>query len=133
MKAPSRQFRQRWTLPLAAVLLLHWTLGFCEAMADVLCIEADGRVTLEAAGEPCDKAGQGGHCIDLKAGDAHDGHNPAPGPQPLLADQALPAMLPAPAFLLPPLPEPLALLPQATGPPTPPLSLILRDTAVLLI
>lgn len=133
MQAPSRQFRQRWTLPLAAVLLLHWTLGFCEALADVLCIEADGRVTLEAAGEPCEKAGQGDPCIDLKAGDAHDGCDPAPAPQFAAADLVSPFFLPAPALILPLQQEPPVFLPQSTGPPSPPLSLILRNTAVLLI
>ncbi len=133
MKAPSRKFRQRWTLPLAAVLLLHWTLGFCEAMADVLCIEADGRVTVEAWGEPCAKADAHGHCVDVQAGDAHDGHDPAPAPQLLLADLASQLFVPSAPFLLPPSREPPLVLPQSTGPPSPPLSLILRDTAVLLI
>lgn len=131
MKAPSRKFRQRWTLPVVAVLLLHWALGMCHAVADVICLEADGRVTLEAAGSPCEKPVDSEPCVDVQLGDAHDGH--APVPTSGLADAGLPPFVPALALLLPPPSQPLLLLPQATGPPALPSSLVFRNTSVLLI
>lgn len=137
MNYRSRSFRRRWTLPLAAVLLLHWTLGICAASAEVLCLEPDGRIAVEFAGKPCHadvqelKAGK--HCIDVQAGDSHDGHSPLPAHQLSAADTAPVFFVPALSYVLPPLQVAHVALPQATGPPVAPTSLILRETAVLLI
>ena len=65
----TRRRRRRWSLPLIAVMLLHWCLGFGVAMADVLCLEPDGKAVLELNGKPCldvpaEKA-TGQLCVDL--------------------------------------------------------------------
>lgn len=138
MNYRSRSFRRRWTLPLAVVLLLHWTLGFCAASADVLCLEPDGKVAVEFSGQPCHNEGSsdattGKHCVDMQAGDAHDGHTPLPAHQPSAADTAPVLFVPALSYVLPLLQQAHVALPQAAGPPAKPTSLILRETAVLLI
>ena len=48
----TRRRRRRWSLPLIAVMLLHWCLGLGVAMADVLCLEPDGKAVLELNGNP---------------------------------------------------------------------------------
>jgi hypothetical protein len=136
MNYRSRSFRRRWTLPLAAVLLLHWTLGICAASADVLCLEPDGIVAVEFSGKPCHNDGASAaskHCVDMQAGDAHDGHTPLPAHQLSAADTAPVFFVPALSYVLPVLQLAHVALPQATGPPVAPTSLILRETAVLLI
>lgn len=134
-RVPVRQ-RRCWSLSLIAVLLLHWTFGIDDVLANLICIEADGKVAMEQAGEHCHEAaaGQatGKSCIDFKAGDHHDAHDSLRSGSPL-AD--LPPVFPVPA-LPHVLPEPVntaLTLPLATGPPLPSRSVVLRKTTVLLI
>lgn len=133
----TRAQRRRWSLPLVVVLLLHWTFGICEAMADVLCIEPDGKVVLEVAGEPCAGAqleqATGKPCIDLKA-ESHDGDHTTIPANPLAhADLQPLTFIPALAYLLE-VPQELRLAqPVATGPPISTSSPALRRTTVLLI
>lgn len=133
-RTPVRQ-RRCWSLSLIAVLLLHWTLGIDDVLANLICIEADGKVALEYAGEHCHESAElqtDKSCIDFKAGDHHDAHDSLrSGSQ--LAD--LPPVFPVPA-----LPQAVSepsntalTLPLATGPPLPSRSVVLRKTTVLLI
>lgn len=69
----------------------------------------------------------------MQAGDAHDGHTPLPSHQLSAADAAPVFFVPALSYVLPLLQEAHVALPQSTGPPVAPTSLILRETAVLLI
>lgn len=132
----TRAQRRRWSLPLVVVLLLHWTFGVCEAMADVLCFEPNGKVVLEVAGEPCASAkleqASGTPCMDLKA-DSHEFHDSVPANSLAHADlQPLP-LPPALLYLLE-VPQELSLAqPVATGPPISTSSSALRRTTVLLI
>lgn len=131
----SQRQRRRWSLPLVVVLLLHWTFGVCEAMAQVLCFEPSGQTVLEVAGEPCKTAAMeyeaGKPCFDLPAepGDEHVSVPPYP---PLLADVP-PAFIPSIAYVLAD-PRGISLaLPRATGPPVSTDPVVLRKTTVLLI
>ena len=134
---------RRWSLPLAVVMLLHWTFGACAALADTLCIEPDGRVAYEQAGQPCAsavadphaakhavKAGDQ-HCVDIQLHDGHNDHSPLPAKW--QADAQAPALIPAPAWVAPALLPRPTLLPEATGPPVKAFSVIIRETAYLLI
>ena len=138
--------RRRCSLSLIAVLLLHWAFGICAATADVLCIEADGRVTLEHQGEPCHEAtGTAEHphrlsqmnaaqtdCIDLLADTHNDSHDSLPS-HTHLADLPPPLLIPA---LTPAVPEPRDVVLQtsfSTGPPVAARAVALRKITVLRI
>ena len=132
----TRAQRRRWSLPLVVVLLLHWTFGVCEAMADVLCFEPNGKVVLEVAGEPCASAkleqASGTPCMDLKA-DSHESHDSVPA-NPLAHADLQPLPLPPALLYLLEVPQELSLAqPVATGPPISTSSSALRRTTVLLI
>jgi len=131
----TRRRRRRWSLPLIAVMLLHWCLGLGVAMADVLCLEPDGKAVLELNGKPCldapaEKA-TGQLCVDLALDDGHATDEPAPAKnvQPLM----FPALLPVLSFL--PLFEPPPLAATPAPPPPSPNShpVALRAMTVLLI
>ncbi len=130
------QARRRWSLSLIVVLLLHWSLGACAALADTICLEPTGHVAFEKAGEPCAakalEQAPGKSCIDLPAQDGHDDHSPVPSKL-QLADLQAPHLIPALTWLLPSIPAHHAVKPDATGPPTTPFSVIIRETAYLLI
>lgn len=130
-RTPVRQ-RRCWSLSLIAVLLLHWTFGIDDVLANLICIEADGKVALEQAGEHCHEGAAGKSCVDFKADDHHDAHDSLRSGSPL-AD--LPPVFPVPALpQIVPEPANTALaLPLATGPPLPSRSVVLRKTTVLLI
>ncbi|MCC2639453.1 MAG: hypothetical protein K0Q68_3172 [Moraxellaceae bacterium] len=132
----TRAQRRRWSLPLVVVLLLHWTFGVCEAMAEVLCFEPDGKVVLEIAGEPCASAEleqvAGKPCFDLKA-DSSEPHESVPASPPAHADLQPLLFIPALTYLLE-VPQELRLAqPAATGPPISTSLPALRRTTVLLI
>lgn len=131
----TRRRRRRWSLPLIAVMLLHWCLGVGVAMADVLCLEPDGKAVLELNGKPCldapaEKA-TGQLCVDLAIDDGHATDKPAPAKS--LQPPLLPALLPVYSFLYlfdsPPLTA--ILEPPALSPNSHPVAL--RATTVLLI
>jgi len=97
----TRRQRRRWSLPLIAVMLLHWCLGVGVAMADVLCMEPDGKVVLELNGKPCldapaEKA-TGQLCVDLAVDDGHSNDKPSPAEN--VQPPLFPALLPVHAFL----------------------------------
>lgn len=140
----SRHQGRRCSLSLIAILLLHWAFGICAATADVLCIEADGRVMLEHQGEPCHEASakaavadglhllEQGDCVDLQADTHNDAHDSLPS-HPHLADLPPPLLIPA---LTPLLQEPVdPALPVAfsTGPPVMARAVALRKITVLRI
>lgn len=139
----SRLQSRRCSLSLIAVLLLHWAFGICVATADVLCLEADGRVMLEHQGEPChEAAGKHGtadvlksaqaDCVDLQADTHNDSHDSLPSHS-HLADLPPPLLIPA---LIPVLLEPSdPALPPAfsTGPPLAARAVALRKITVLRI
>ena len=131
----TRRRRRRWSLPLIAVMLLQWCLGLGVAMADVLCLEPEGKAVLELNGKPCldapaEKA-TGQLCVDLALDDGHATDEPAPAKnvQPLM----FPALLPVLSFL--PLFEPPPLATSPAPPPPSPNShpVALRAMTVLLI
>jgi hypothetical protein len=136
--------RRRWSLSLIVILLLHWTLGVCAAVADVVCIEANGSVVLERAGQPCaeetpksatEKASDnasGKACIDFTADDHHDPHDSLPSFAQLI-DLPPPFLLPALGDAFSASAASALTLPLATGPPVPSRSVVLRKTTVLLI
>lgn len=130
------QARRRWSLSLMVVLLLHWSFGACAALADTICLEPTGQVAYEKAGEPCAAEARaqttGKSCIDLPAQDGHDDHSSVPSKL-QLADLQIPHLIPALIWLLPGTPAHHAVKPDATGPPTTPFSVIIRETAYLLI
>ncbi len=108
----------------------------CEAMADVLCFEPNGKVVLEVVGEPCASANleqaSGTPCMDLKA-DSHESHDSVPANPLAHADLQPLAFLPALLYLLE-VPQELSLAqPVATGPPISTSAPALRRTTVLLI
>lgn len=131
----TRRRRRRWSLPLMAVMLLHWCLGFGAAVADVLCLEPDGKAVLELKGQPCPGApaekATGQPCVDLALDDGHVSDEPAPAKpmQPL----PFPALLPVLAFF--PLFDPPLLTAFAAPPPSSANShpAALRATTVLRI
>lgn len=104
-------------------------------MADVLCLEPDGKAVLELNGKPCldvpaEKA-TGQLCVDLALDDGHatDESAPAKNMQPLMFPALLPVLSFLPLFETPPL---------ATTPAPPPPSpnshpVALRAMTVLLI
>jgi hypothetical protein len=128
--------RRRWSLSLIVTMLLHWSLGACAALADTICLEPDGRVVWEQAGKPCAaealEQATGKPCIDIQTQDGHDDHSPVPSKL-QLADLQTPHLIPALTWLLPSIPAHHAVKPDATGPPTTPFSVIIRETAYLLI
>ena len=131
----TRRRRRRWSLPLIAVMLLHWCLGFGAALADVICLEPDGKAVLELNGKPCldapvEKA-TGQLCVDLAIDDGHATDEPAPAKN--VQPPLFPALLPV-SFSLPLFQSPLlmALLePPSLSPNSHPVAL--RATTVLLI
>lgn len=132
----ARAQRRRWSLPLVVILLLHWTFGVCEAMADVLCFEPNGKVVLEVAGEPCASAkleqASGKPCMDIKAGSS-ESHDLVPANPFAHADLQPLTFLPALVYVLE-VPQELSLAqPVATGPPISTSPPALRRTTVLLI
>lgn len=114
-----------------AILLLHSVPGFC-AMADVLCVEANGHISLEKKGDPCASLEQHQPCADFAADDAHEGHHSASAPQLDMAALASKWALALP-FFLPIEVEPERPLLYAAGPPAKSFALILRATTILLI
>ena len=130
--------RRRWSLSLMVVMLLHWCLGACAALADTLCFEPDGRVVLERADGPCVatnlEQASGKHCVDLPLHDGHDDHSSMPfAKAPALADAASTFFIPALTWLPPSAAVVPHTTPDATGPPVTALSVIIRETAYLLI
>ncbi|MES3041657.1 MAG: hypothetical protein V4730_10960 [Pseudomonadota bacterium] len=117
-------------------MLLHWSLGACAALADTICLEPNGRVVWEQAGKPCAVEAieqiTGKACIDFQAQDGHDDHSPIPSKLQLVDLQAQ-FLMPALTWLLPSIPSHQAVKPDATGPPIPSFSVIIRETAYLLI
>lgn len=129
----SRAQRRRYTLPLLLVLLLHWSLGLCEAMASVLCFEGDGHVVLEAAGQPCaTSAAADTPCLDIKL-DAHADHASLPASPLLQADSLAPALLPALLYFFPLFSPPASAAWVSTGPPPAQKTAALRRSIVLQI
>ncbi len=128
--------RRRWSLSLIVIMLLHWSLGACAALADTICLEPNGRVVWEQAGKPCAVEAieqiTGKACIDFQAQDGHDDHSPIPSKLQLVDLQAQ-FLMPALTWLLPSIPSHQAVKPDATGPPIPSFSVIIRETAYLLI
>ena len=107
-------------------------------MADVLCLEPDGKAVLELNGKPCldapaEKA-TGQLCVDLALDDGHATDEPAPAKSvhPLMFPALLP-LLPLLSFL--PLFEPPPLATSPAPPPPSPNShpVALRAMTVLLI
>lgn len=96
----TRRQRRRWSLPMIAVILLHWCLGVGPALADVLCLEPDGKTVLELQGQPCNdepaEKAAGPHCIDLAIDDGHADHEPLPAKPPASPDA--PPLLPSLGF-----------------------------------
>lgn len=131
----TRRRRRRWSLPLMAVMLLHWCLGVGAAVADVLCLEPGGKAVVELSGKPCPGApvekATGQSCVDLALDDGHSTDEPAPAKP--MQPPALPALLPVWSFL--PLFAPPPLAASFAAPPLPPDSqpVALRATTVLLI
>jgi len=134
----SKRQRRRWSLPMVALLLLHWCLGFGEAIADVICLEPNGQAVIELVGEPCDDARKAKqsikHCIDLAIDDGHASHELVPGTEikPSMAHSDF-SLLAIVITLLPPLSDPLFVHSWTTDPPTNNRSVTLRETTVLLI
>jgi len=133
----TRGQRRRWSLPMVAILLLHWCLGFGEALADVICLEPNGQAVIERAGEPCDDAEKAKqsikHCIDLALDDGHANHELVPGTEfkPLMvySDFSLIAIV----ITLLPLSDPLLVHSWTADPPTNNRPVTLRKTTVLHI
>lgn len=130
--------RRRWSLSLMVVMLLHWVIGASAALADTICFEPDGRIVLEMAGGPC--AGRhpeqavGKTCVDMPLHDGHDDHSSMPSAKvPALADAASTFFIPALTWLPPSAAVVPHTTPDATGPPVTALSVIIRETAYLLI
>lgn len=137
LTARSKAKRQRlWSLPLIVIMLLHWSFGACAALADTICLEPDGKVVWEQTGKPCAAEAveqiTGNACIDFQAQDGHDDHSPIPSKLQLVDLQAQ-FLMPALTWLLPSIPSHQAVKPDATGPPIPSFSVIIRETAYLLI
>ena len=131
-----KQSRRRWSLSLMVVMILHWSFGACAALADTICLEPTGHVAFEKAGEPCAskelEQSTGKTCIDLPAEDGHDDHSPLSSKLQLADLQgvyivpALTWLLPSPSIFRPAKPD-------ATAPPISSFSVIVRETAYLLI
>lgn len=133
----SRASKHRWSLSLIVIMLLHWTFGACAALADTLCLEPTGQVVWEQSGTPCAadalEQATGKPCVDLQLHDGQDDHSPVPSKL-QLADIQAPGLVTALTWLLPAETTTQLQLPAATGPPlAKPLSLIVRETAYLLI
>lgn len=130
------QARRRWSLSLMVVMLLHWSFGACAALADTICLEPTGHVAFEKVGEPCAtkalEQATGKSCIDLPAQDGHDDHSPLPSKL-QLADLQVACIVPALTWLLPAPSTYRPAKPDATGPPIPSFSVVIRETAYLLI
>lgn len=98
----TRRQRRRWSLPLMAVMLLHWCLGFGAAVADVICLETNGQAVLELGGTSCAKPvahkSASKTCVDLALDDGHASHEPAPSSD---AKPSLPLVSPLLLALLP--------------------------------
>ncbi|HNE33660.1 hypothetical protein [Agitococcus lubricus] len=134
----TRRQRRRWSLPLMAVMVLHWCLGFGAALADVICLEPDGKVTVEFSGklccDPTKAKAESKHCIDLAMDDEHANHEPAPA-----SDIKLPPLptITIPTLTLPIAPPPLITASSIPGWSSPPpffyQSAPLRAMTVLLI
>jgi hypothetical protein len=133
----SQAQRRRWTLPLVVVFLLHWGFGIGSAAASVVCLEPDGKVTLELASSPCVKMGQSSShpktCVDLPNDDGHQDHEPSPNPDTKLPEAsslflvtAFPLLLPLPMSM--PADFQSILSPPANHHPA-----VLRETTVLRI
>lgn len=117
-----------------AVMLLHWCLGFGEALADVICLEPDGKVVLELKGKPCldtpAEKSTGQLCVDLAIDDGNPDDEPAPAKH--VQPPLIPALLPVLSFLPQLMAQPILAVHE------PPLrfpshSVALRATTVLLI
>lgn len=136
MSTARLQAKRRWSLSLIVVMLLHWSFGACAALADTICLEPDGKVVWEQAGKPCAaevlEQETGKPCIDLQAQDGHDDHSPVSSKLQLVDFQAPPLIL-ALTWLLPSIPPHHAVKPDATGPPSRSFSVLIRETAYLLI
>lgn len=128
---------RRWTLPLVVVFLLHWGFGVGSVAASIVCLEPDGKVTLELASKPCPAAGgSSSHiksCVDLPNDDGHQDHEPSPNSNAKLSE-ASPLFMVASLFLL--LPSPLT-IPAGIQPilssPASHHPAVLRETTVLRI
>lgn len=134
--AKSVRFQRRWSLSLIVVMLLHWSFGACAAIADTLCLEPSGQVVWEKSGQPCATQALeqtvGKHCIDVQTHDGHGDHAPVPSKM-QIADAQTPGLIPALTLPLPARVATPAMMPDATGPPAPLFSLVVRETAYLLI
>ena len=136
MFAITRRHCRRWSPLLIVVMVLHWCLGVGTAVADVLCLEPDGRVVLELNGQPCindavqtvKKEVSADGCIDLAVDDDHANHEPAAGNA---SPEPSPIILPVLA-MLPPVITPI-ITGRAAPPRLPNHSVVLRTTTVLLI
>lgn len=130
--------RRRWSLSLMVVMVLHWVIGASAALADTLCFEPDGRIVLEVASGPCAaerlEQATGKSCVDMPLHDGHDDHASTPPLKvPSLADAASTFFIPALTWLPPSAAVVPHATPDATGPPVTALSVIIRETAYLLI
>lgn len=120
------------------VMMLHWVIGASAALADTLCFEPDGRVVLEVSGGPCAAERQekatGKSCVDMPLHDAHNDHSSLPSAKvSSLADAASTFFIPALTWLPPSAAVVPHTTPDATGPPVTAFSVIIRETAYLLI
>lgn len=130
----TRRQRRRWSLPLIAVMVLHWCLGMGVALADVMCLEPDGKAVLELKDQSClDAAAEkatGQPCIDLAIDNGHTTDEPAPAKN--VQPPPFPALLPVLSFLPQLMPQPVLAV-HEPPPLFPNHPVALRATTVLLI
>ncbi|MFD0949126.1 hypothetical protein ACFQ0F_01735 [Paraperlucidibaca wandonensis] len=138
MMSASQQLtkRRRLTLSLMVMLLLHWTFSSCTALADTLCLEPDGVVVWEHTGEPCpsavDEKSSETPCVDFQAQDGHNDHASLYSTLQLSDPPALiQPFYTNPAYISGEFSQ--LKVPDGTGPPVKPFSIIIRETAYLHI
>lgn len=128
--------RRRWALSLIAFLALHWIFGACTAIADVRCLEPSGRIVLEKSGNHCvvgtSEHPSGKHCVDFPVDDNHEDQSSS-RLNIQLADAHSPGLSVALPWLASAHKPLFAMTPDATGPPSIPLSILIRETTYLLI